>query len=193
MDYLIVAHSTKSSMPNLSVFSKSGSNEWIILFWIFPISNFHWSFQNHMLVIGGEDGKINLWLIHPVELEEMEEMINGDDSNGDDGNGDELMDIDMPSSIRWKQECNGDDELVHFLLVYPSLTLSVLRQMSQTLLIKTASQAAHSESGSNQHFKFMYHDCHIWWQKLPCPSGYLQKQQWEWSIFTRQGRGHKTM
>ena len=53
-----------------------------------------------MLVIGGEDGKINLWLIHPVELEEMEEMINGDDSNGDDGNGDELMDIDMPSSIR---------------------------------------------------------------------------------------------
>ena len=105
--------------------------------WIFRTSNFHWSFQNHMLVIGGwrrqdkKKKKKKLWPIHPVELEEMEEMI-----DGDNGDGYELMDVDMPSSIRWKWECNGDDELVHFLLVYPSLTLSVLRQTSQTLLIK---------------------------------------------------------
>ena len=62
------------------------------------------------MVTGGEDGKINSWPIHPVELE-TEELIDGDDADGD-----ESMDVDMPSPIGRKRERDGDDELVRFLL-----------------------------------------------------------------------------
>jgi len=70
-----------STFPTLG--SRSG-------FCHFPasVSDTHVSFQNHTLVTGGEDGKINWWPIHPV----AEELIDGDDADGD-----EPMDVDMPS------------------------------------------------------------------------------------------------
>jgi len=43
------------------------------------------------LVTGGEDGKINSWPIHPLELE-ADELIDEDDADED-----ELMDVDMLS------------------------------------------------------------------------------------------------
>ena len=60
------------------------------------------------MVTGGEDGKINLWPIHPMELE-AEELVDGDNANGG-----ELMDVDMPSPKGRKRERAGDNELVRF-------------------------------------------------------------------------------
>jgi hypothetical protein len=73
------------------------------------VSDTHLSFQNHTLVTGGEDGKINSWPIHPVELE-AEELIDGDDA-------DELMDVDMPSPKGRKREHTKDNELVCFQML----------------------------------------------------------------------------
>ena len=80
----------------------------------------HLLFQNHTLVTGGEDGKINSWPIQPLELE-VEESIDEDDADGD-----ELMDVDMPSPKGRKRERGGDSELVRFFSfcrIYSSFTL----------------------------------------------------------------------
>ena len=58
-------------------------------------------FQNHTLITGGEDGKINSWPIHPVELD-TEELIDGEN----------LMDVDIPLPIGRNRERAGDNELV---------------------------------------------------------------------------------
>jgi hypothetical protein len=94
-----------------------GIKKWVLSFT--SVSDTHLSFQNHTLVTGGEDGKINSWPIHPLELE-TEELIDEDDADGD-----ELMDVDMPSPKGRKRERAGDNELVRFFLsrVYSSLTL----------------------------------------------------------------------
>lgn len=91
-------------------FSTLGSRSGFYPF-LSSVSDTHLSFQNHTLVTGGEDGKINLWPIHPVELE-AEELIDGDDADRD-----ELMDIDMPSQKGRKRERAGDNELVCFFFL----------------------------------------------------------------------------
>lgn len=83
----------------------SGTKKWVLsLFLRFSGFNTHLSFQNHTLVTGGEDGKINLWPIHPVELE-TDELIDGDES----------MDVDMSSPKGRKRERVGGNGLVCLL------------------------------------------------------------------------------
>ena len=97
------------------------------------VSDTHYSFQNHTLVTGGEDGKINSWPIHPVELE-PEELIDGDDADED-----EVMDVDMPLPKGRKRERAGDDDLVCFPNALEStiflidIICVIGRQTSQTL------------------------------------------------------------
>ena len=110
-------------------FSTLGSRSRFCLF-LASVSDAHLSFQNHTLVTGGEDGKINSWPIHPVELD-AEELINGDDADGD-----ELMDVDMPSPKGRKRERDGDNELVGFFfycLIIFDIICFTARQTSQTL------------------------------------------------------------
>jgi hypothetical protein len=78
-----------------------GMKKWVPSFPSFSLSDTRFLFQNHTLVTGGEDGKINSWPIHPVELE-TDELIDGE----------ELMDVDMPSTIGRKRERDGDNEFV---------------------------------------------------------------------------------
>ena len=76
-----------------------------------------------MLVTGGEDGKVNLWPIHSVELEADEEI------DTDAADEDESMDIDMPSPKGRKRERARDNEPVCFppnTLLYAILALSAL-------------------------------------------------------------------
>jgi hypothetical protein len=68
------------------------------------------------LVTGGEDGKINSWPIHPVELE-TEELIDDDTA--------ELMDVDMPSPIGRKRKRAVDNEFVRFFLSLESISLTL--------------------------------------------------------------------
>ena len=81
-----------------------GIKKWVLSLLCVPET--HLSFQNHTLVTGGEDGKINSWPIHPVELE-VEELIDVDDADGV-----ELMDVGMPSPKRRKRDRSGGNELV---------------------------------------------------------------------------------
>ena len=160
--------------------------------WIFRTSNFHWSFQNHMLVIGG-------WR---RQDKKKKKKIVADSSCGTRRNGGNdrwrrwwWIWVDgcwyafinkMKMGVQWRRwTCSFSSSLSFINIIR-------IKANKPDIADQTASQAAHSESGPNRHFKFTYHDCHIWWQKLPCPSGYLQKQQQEWSIFTRWGGSHET-
>jgi hypothetical protein len=113
-------------------FPTLGSRSGFCLF-LASVSGTHLSFQNHTLVTGGEDGKVNLWPNHPVELE-AEELIDGDGADGD-----ELMDVDMPSQKGRKRERTGDNELVCFpnalesTLFVIDIICVIARQTSQTL------------------------------------------------------------
>lgn len=109
------------------------------------LSDTRFTFQNHTLVTGGEDGKINSWPIHPVELE-MEELIDEDDANGDE------MDVDMSSPIGRKRERAGDNETVRFFFFYKvyflvDIICVIARETSQTLTGQAVSQVAHSAGG----------------------------------------------
>src|SRR5271168_2584778 len=73
----------------------------------FPIADTPVSLQNRTLVTGGEDSKINLWPIHPVELAADEDI------DIDDADEDESMDVDdMPLPQGHKRERSGEKELV---------------------------------------------------------------------------------
>ena len=75
--------------------------------YLLSLSDIRFSFQNHTLVTGGEDGKINSWPIHPIESKEL--------IDGKDADGDESMDVDM------QRVC-----FFFFLESISSLTLSAL-------------------------------------------------------------------
>ena len=113
-------------------FPTLGSRSGFCLFLV-SVSGTHLSFQNHTLVTGGEDGKVNLWPIHPVELE-SEELVDGDGADGD-----ELMDVDIPSPKGRKRERTGGNELVCFsntlesTLFLIDVICVIARQTSQTL------------------------------------------------------------
>jgi len=86
------------------------------------------------LVTGGEDGKINLWPIHSVELE-----ADGEIDTDDAADEDESMDIDMPSPKGRKRERARDNEPVCFPpnTLFYSILIGVIcfiaRQKNQTL------------------------------------------------------------
>jgi hypothetical protein len=110
----------------------SGTKKWALsLLLSFSVPDNLILFQNHTLVTGGEDGKINIWPIHPVELE-ADELIDVDDADGG-----ESMDIDMSSPRGRKRERAGDNELVCPLnALFYSILIDVIRlarQKSQTL------------------------------------------------------------
>ncbi|KAF8164828.1 WD40-repeat-containing domain protein [Crassisporium funariophilum] len=122
-DYLITAHSTATSVPNLSVFTGTNEGDVALLsnmntsvpdapwclhkLWTHGhagvVRSLLWDEENRTIVTGGEDTKINAWPILPMELEVNEDEDEDVDSEGD-------MDVDMASPKGRKRELDRDSE-----------------------------------------------------------------------------------
>ncbi|CAA7270746.1 unnamed protein product [Cyclocybe aegerita] len=131
-DYLVKAHSTPTSTPNLSVFAGSNEGDVALLSNVNPsVQDAPWCLhklwthghvgvvrsllwdeerqglkeeQHQTLITGGEDGKLNAWPIDPVMPED-----NGQD---EEAQGDTSMDVDMASPKQKRRELDRDGERV---------------------------------------------------------------------------------
>ncbi|PPQ83653.1 hypothetical protein CVT25_006259 [Psilocybe cyanescens] len=115
-DYLITAHSSNTSNPKLGVFTGSNEGDIALLsnmntsvpdapwclhkLWthghVGVVRALVWDEQNETLVTGGEDGKLNIWPIKPVDPDSNE----SDDEDEEDG----AMEVDPKSRKREYEE-----------------------------------------------------------------------------------------
>ncbi|KAF8966452.1 WD40-repeat-containing domain protein [Flammula alnicola] len=125
-DYLITARSTSTCNPKLSIFTGSNEGDIALLsnmnisvpdapwclhkLWthghVGVVRDALWDEINQTLVTGGEDGKINVWPIIPIEPDSNNQGDEEEDYEEDP------MDVDMASPKGRKREIQTDNERV---------------------------------------------------------------------------------
>ncbi|KAF9563335.1 WD40 repeat-like protein [Agrocybe pediades] len=122
-DYHITTHSSSTSNPNPAIFTGSNEGDVVLLsnmnlsvpdapwclhkIWSHGhtgiVRGLLWDEPNETLVTGGEDGKLNVWPIKPIPVENKEDEEDDDDEDEDDS-----MVVDSPKPR--KRERQADDE-----------------------------------------------------------------------------------